>query len=145
MASPEVCSALPKMTWSISAGSVCERFRASREATTPRSMAEMSENTPLYSAIGVRAPSRMTISSMAAPARNLSHFRGGVELERKLRVPVPVPENGAATMVQGDPPQTVSASCRPGLTLGRYLVVEKIGSGGFGAVYRGLDPVLRRD
>jgi len=60
-------------------------------------------------------------------------------------VPVPVPENGAATIVPGRPPPAGSASCRLGQTLGRYRVVEKIGCGGFGAVFRGLDPVLRRD
>jgi serine/threonine-protein kinase len=56
-----------------------------------------------------------------------------------------VPENGAIAAVPGGSPHAVSAPCRPGEALGRYRVVEKIGSGGFGAVYRGLDPVLRRD
>jgi serine/threonine protein kinase len=60
-------------------------------------------------------------------------------------MPVPVADSRAVTTVRGAPPTPVSASCRPGGALGRYRVVEKIGCGGFGAVYRGLDPVLRRD
>ena len=39
MASPEVCNALPTMTWSISSGATPERESASFEATTARSMA----------------------------------------------------------------------------------------------------------
>src|SRR5260370_34736514 len=58
---------------------------------------------------------------------------------------VAVAENQTVTIVPAGPPRAVPAPCRPGQTLGRYRVVEKIGSGGFGAVYRGLDPVLRRD
>jgi eukaryotic-like serine/threonine-protein kinase len=56
-----------------------------------------------------------------------------------------VAENAAVPAVREGPATPIPASCRPGEPLGRYRVVEKIGSGGFGAVYRGLDPVLRRD
>src|SRR5690348_2766076 len=52
----------PKITCPTSDGSVRERFSASTPAATPRSIAETSEQTPLYSAMGVRAPSRITIS-----------------------------------------------------------------------------------
>jgi serine/threonine protein kinase len=60
-------------------------------------------------------------------------------------MPVPVAEDAAVQAVPGGPPRAVSASCRPGQALGRYRIVEKIGCGGFGAVYRGVDPLLRRD
>src|SRR5438105_10185518 len=70
MASPEVCKALPTMTWLISSGATPLRESASFAAITPRSMAVMSLNEPLYSAIGVRAPSRMTMSFIGSPARS---------------------------------------------------------------------------
>src|ERR1044071_5380970 len=62
MASPEVCRALPTMTWSISSAPKPLRVSASFAAKTPRSIALMSEKCPLYSAIGVRAPSTMKMS-----------------------------------------------------------------------------------
>src|ERR1051326_8877310 len=64
MASPEVCSAFPTITWSISSGATPERASASFAATTARSR---SLKWPLYSAIGVRAPSTMYMSFIESP------------------------------------------------------------------------------
>src|SRR6185295_13720988 len=84
MASGEVCRALPTTAWSISAGSMPVRSKRARAACAPRSMAEMSANEPLYSAIGVRTPSTRTRSrssiSGTLPLR-LSSRRGGQSME----------------------------------------------------------------
>src|SRR5438094_8268901 len=79
MASPEVCRALPTMTWFTSSGATPLRVSDSFAAITARSMAVMSLNEPLYSAIGVRAPSRMTMSFIGG-------FLSFVILSRRRRV-----------------------------------------------------------
>src|SRR5581483_11964907 len=70
-ASPEVCSTLPKMTWSMRRGSTFERSSAAFAAITPRSVAEVSRSAPPNAPNGVRAPSTMTMSftSMLPAAR----------------------------------------------------------------------------
>src|SRR5688572_18490577 len=90
MASPEVCSALPTITWSISSAVNPLRAIASFAAITPRSMALMSLKCPLYSAIGVRAPSTITISftgrlllyACVTNAFGADHIRRGTNHQR---------------------------------------------------------------
>src|ERR1700690_3547230 len=53
------------MTWPISAGSKRARRSASCAARTARSVADVSAKEPLYSAMGVRAPSATTTESEA--------------------------------------------------------------------------------
>src|SRR5580765_4657118 len=85
------------MTWSISEGETPLRFMASAAAWAPRSIAVTSANAPLYSAIGVRAPSRMTISrsDMSYLSRYQVRFRprggfGTIQQRRKtLRLTAP--------------------------------------------------------
>src|SRR3970040_2068001 len=55
MASPEVCKALPTMTWSNSAGSTLLRSIAARAARAPSSMAERSRSAPPSRPLGGRA------------------------------------------------------------------------------------------
>src|SRR5262245_41031708 len=62
MASPEVCRALPITTWSTASAGTPARARASRDAWAPSSRADTSLNAPTYSAMGVRAPPRITTS-----------------------------------------------------------------------------------
>jgi hypothetical protein len=53
---------VPNTTWSICSGLTPERFIASFEATTPRSIAVMSRSEPQNDPSGVLAPSMSTIS-----------------------------------------------------------------------------------
>src|SRR4029453_5671534 len=62
MASPDVCSALPITTWSTAEAGTPARSRAARDACAPSSSAETSLKGPTYSAMGVRAPPRITTS-----------------------------------------------------------------------------------
>src|SRR3989338_5355278 len=62
MASPEVCKALPMMTWSNSAGSTRLRSMAARAARAPSSIAEGARSAPPERPLGVRAPARRTMS-----------------------------------------------------------------------------------
>ncbi len=59
---PRSAARCRRSTWSISRRLDPAAAQGLRAACTPRSMAETSEKAPLYSAIGVRAPSRMTMS-----------------------------------------------------------------------------------
>src|SRR4051812_49652738 len=81
MASPEVCRALPTMTWFTSSGATPLRESAPFAANTARSMAVMSLNEPLYSAIGVRAPSRMTMSFIGLGSFRFSKCLGQLHAE----------------------------------------------------------------
>src|SRR5438067_13720850 len=88
MASPEVCRALPTMTWSISSGAKPLRSSALLAAMAARSMALTSLKWPLYSAIGVLAPFTMTISFMETPVRN-AECRNGLNHSAFFILPPP--------------------------------------------------------
>jgi tetratricopeptide (TPR) repeat protein len=51
----------------------------------------------------------------------------------------------ASSASPGPPPEPSSNELGPGVAVGRYELVERIGSGGMGSVYRAHDPHLSRD
>ncbi|HXT22807.1 MAG TPA: serine/threonine-protein kinase [Thermoanaerobaculia bacterium] len=107
-----------------------QRFLATRRAEDPASAAELERLLAADTGSGVLDTD---------PQRLLD----------ELGLP-PAPPAGADAPPSGDLPPTVSGvvpgASAPGVpaVIGRYQVLERIGRGGFGDVYRGFDPVLKR-
>jgi eukaryotic-like serine/threonine-protein kinase len=65
-------------------------------------------------------------------------------------IPLPAPTGGAAPVAPSPAPATTPAEAAPSahtvrVALGRFVIRQKLGAGGFGTVYRAYDPHLDRE
>ena len=109
-------------------GAERERFLAERRAEDPAAAAELEKLLAADRASGVLdTDARRLIDELGLPTPTT------VEIEPTREL---TPPTGAA-------PPPLAPAATPG-AIGRYEVRERIGRGGFGDVYRGFDPVLKR-
>ncbi len=102
--------------------------------------------------LGVSTRSRATadrsglFSGDSGGSRTARAARGCVTSDRQTNEPVPPRDVGALErdFAVGGVLKALGLGA-PSVTCGRYTLLEKLGEGGMGSVFRGRDPMLRRD
>ena len=103
-----------------------ERFLAARRSEDPAAAAELERLLRADSGTGpLDGDPQRLLAGLGLPVQEAADKASGDEVTRTL--------GGVVPPMAGVPP-----------VIGRYRVEERIGRGGFGDVYRGFDPVLKR-